>query len=100
MNILRRLGLITTTALAFMAAVTVAAPGVSWALCDDGRTWDPVARLCDPPPPMPVWYQVPPSYAQPWAPAWAPPPPPNPIPGLAIMPVWNPQTNDWSWTPQ
>jgi hypothetical protein len=99
MKILRRLGVITMTALASMAAVTVAAPGVSWAACD-GRTWNPVTRLCDPPPPMPAWYQVPPSYTQPWAPAWAPPPPPSPAPQLALKPVWNPQINDWQWVPQ
>jgi hypothetical protein len=84
-----------------IAGAVLATSAVSSAECDGGRSWDPVARLCDPPPPIPAWYQVPPSYAQPWAPAWAPPPPPpTPLQQLLhLAPVWDPRFNAWSWVP-
>jgi hypothetical protein len=101
---MRKLLLLTSTAmLAFgMVVAGVATAGVSSAECDGGRTWDPVAKLCDPPPPMPAWYQVPPTYAQPWAPPWAPPPPPPTQlqQWLHLQPVWDPRFNAWSWVPQ
>jgi hypothetical protein len=98
-KVLRRLAVTVVVAVAPMALAT---PAVSWAECEGGRTWDPLARLCDPPPPMPAWYQVPPTYAQPWAPPWAPPPPPpTPLQQLLhLQPVWDPRFNAWSWVPQ
>jgi hypothetical protein len=96
-KVLRRLAVTVVVAVALMALAT---PAVSSAECD-GRRWDPVAKLCDPPPAMPAWYQVPPTYAQPWAPPWAPPPPPpTPLEQLLhLQPVWDPRFNAWSWVP-
>jgi hypothetical protein len=98
-KVLRRLAVTVVVAVAPMALAT---PAVSSAECDGGRAWDPAVRLCDPPPPMPAWYQVPPTYAQPWAPPWAPPPPPpTPLQQLLrLQPVWDPRFNAWSWVPQ
>ena len=50
-KVLRRLAVTVVVAVAPMALMT---PAVSSAECDGGRTWDPVAKLCDPPPPMPA----------------------------------------------
>jgi hypothetical protein len=98
-NLFRRSAVLIATAAAPMAAVTLAAPAVSATECDGGRTWDPVAKLCDPPPPVPAWYQAAPSYAQPWAPPWAPPPPPPPSWAVQwdLKPVWDPRLNAWTW---
>ena len=93
------LRLAITTVVAFgMAVVSLATPGVSSAECLGGRTWNPTARLCDPPPAVPAWYQVAPSWAQSWAPPWAPPPPPAPDWAVQFMqPVWDQRLNAWQW---
>ena len=96
---LRRLATITVVALSPMAVVTLAAPAVSSADCG-GRGWDPVAKLCVPPPPVPDWYRVAPTWAQPWAPAWAPLPPPPPPSSIPLKPVWDPRYNAWAFVPQ
>ena len=44
----RRLAAGTTAALAAMAFVTIAAPAVSSAQCDNTQWWDPVANVCRP----------------------------------------------------
>ena len=78
--------------------VTIVAPAVSSAEdCLGGRTCDPVRNMCDPPPPVPAWYQPAPAYAQPWAPPWAPPPPPPPPFAVQfdLKPVWDPGVNEW-----
>ena len=97
---LRRLSAALVVALATAVLVTIAAPAVSSAECEGGRTWDPVAKLCDPPPAVPAWYQPAPDYAQAWAPPWAPPPPPAPgwAQQLQLTPVWDPRLEAWTWT--
>jgi hypothetical protein len=97
---LRRLSAVLVVALATTVLVTIATPGVSSAECEGGRTWDPVAKQCDPPPPVPAWYRAAPSYAQAWAPPWAPPPPPAPgwAQQLQLTPVWDPRLEAWTWT--
>jgi hypothetical protein len=45
-RIVRRLAVVVTAALAPMAYVAVATPAVSWADCDNGSWWDPVANVC------------------------------------------------------
>jgi hypothetical protein len=95
-----RLAAVTVAALAPMTIMTIATPAVSAAEeCPGGRTWDPVARKCDPPPPAPAWYQAAPPYAQSWAPAWVPPPPPTPpwAEALSLKPVWDPKQETWMW---
>ncbi|MBV9515915.1 MAG: hypothetical protein JO280_18040 [Mycobacteriaceae bacterium] len=82
-----------------MTVAAVATPAVSSAECDGGRTWDPMERLCDPPPAVPAWYQVAPTYAQPWAPPWAPPPPSPPSWDPQLKPVWDPRLNAWTLLP-
>ena len=96
----RRLSAVIVAALATAVFVTIATPAVSWAECEGGRTWDPVARLCDPQPPVPAWYRPAPDYAQAWAPPWAPPPPPAPAWAVQaqLTPVWDPRTEAWIWT--
>ena len=98
-DLLRHAFVVIAVAFATMAIVTVAMPAISSAECDNGRTWDPVARVCDPPPPAPAWYQAAPSYAQSWAPAWAPPPPPTPpwAELLSLKPVWDPRLETWTF---
>jgi len=106
---LGRLATITMVALSPMAIVTLAAPAVSSADCG-GRAWDPVAKLCMPPPPVPDWYQAAPTWAQSWAPPWAPPPPPPPPSVMCPSPfdwscgvpqkaVWDPRYNAWTFVP-
>jgi hypothetical protein len=97
---LRRLGAVLVVALATTVLVTIATPGVSSAECEGGRTWDPGAKLCDPPPAVPAWYRPAPSYTQAWAPPWAPPPPPAPgwAQQLQLTPVWDPRLEAWTWT--
>lgn len=96
----RRLSAVIVVALATTVFVTIETPPISSAECDGGRTWDPATRLCDPPPPVPAWYQAAPSYAQAWAPPWAPPPPPAPgwAQQLQLTPVWDPRQEAWIWT--
>jgi hypothetical protein len=96
----RHLAAVAAAAVAPVVLVTVAAPGVAAADdCIGGRTWDPVAKMCTPPPPVPTWYQPAPAYAQSWAPPWAPPPPPPPPYAVQfdLKPVWNPGTNQWEY---
>ena len=99
-TIIRRTATVVAIALAPAAIVTVATPGISGAeQCTDGRTWNPLTVSCDPPPPIPAWYQAAPSYAQSWAPAWAPPPPPTPdwAKELDLKPVWIPSKQEWDF---
>jgi hypothetical protein len=42
----RRLAVVVAAALAPMAYVTVAAPAIGWADCENGAWWDPVANVC------------------------------------------------------
>lgn len=105
-----RMAILGVMASSPMAVVALVMPAVSSADCG-GRTWDPVARVCVPPPPVPDWYQPAPTYAQPWAPPWAPPPPPPPPPvvcpapyntnpcGVPVKAVWDPRYNEWTWVP-
>lgn len=95
---LRHLAIITVVALSPMAIVTLATPAVSSADCG-GRGWDPVAKLCVPPPSLPDWYRAAPTWAQSWAPAWASPPPPAPpwAEAMRLQPVWDPIANTWTW---
>ncbi len=93
----RRMATIVVVALSTLA--TLSSPAVAWADCG-GRTWDPVARLCVPPPPVPEWYQPAPTWAQPWAPPWAPLPPPAPDSPIPLKPVWDPRYNAWAFVPQ
>jgi hypothetical protein len=98
MRILFRRLAIVAVALVPAAVGTVATPAVGGAdQCPDGRTWDPVTVMCDPPPPVPAWYQAAPAYAQSWAPPWAPPPPPTPdwAKQLDLKPVWDPKAEEW-----
>ena len=60
---LRHLAIITVVALSPMAIVTLATPAVSSADCG-GRGWDPVAKLCVPPPSLPDCYRAAPTWAQ------------------------------------
>lgn len=89
----------TVVVAAGMAVVAASTAGVSSAECDAARPWNPVTRMCDPPPPVPAWYQVAPAWAQSWAPAWAPPPPPAPDWAVQydLKPVWDPKLNTWTW---
>jgi hypothetical protein len=43
-----RLAVVIASAIVSMAFVTVAAPGVSSADCDQGQWWDPVGNVCRP----------------------------------------------------
>lgn len=96
---LSRLAVIVVVALSPMAITTVTSPAVGWADCGD-RAWDPVTKLCVPPPPVPEWYQPAPTWAQPWAPPWAPLPPPAPESPIPLKPVWDPRYNAWTFVPQ
>jgi hypothetical protein len=49
---IRRLATGIVVALAPMAVVTVATPGVSSAQCENGWWWNPLANACAPPPPL------------------------------------------------
>jgi hypothetical protein len=108
------------TALAFVpiAAVTVAAPGISSAECNPSvyshcETSSPVppcdknwsrnvwTNECKPPPPIPEWFVPKPAYAPSYAPADIPPPPPPPpwaqVPGMQLHPVWDTGSRQWVW---
>ncbi len=97
-----------------MAAMAVAAPGVSSAQCDPNVTTHCVTSSaqcdpnwsrnvwtneCKPPPPPPAWYAPKPAYVPEFAPADIPPPPPPPpwAQQLQLRPVWDGGHNQWVW---
>jgi hypothetical protein len=84
-----------------VAAVMVAAPGVSSAQCDPNWSRNVWTNECTPPPPMPDWYVPKPAYVPPFAPADIPPPPPPPpwaqLPQMQLRPVWDGGHNRWDW---
>ena len=97
-NFLLRLVGIIVAAIAPIAVATVATPAVSSAECLGGRAWDPLNKVCDPPPPVPAWYQPAPYWTQSWAPPWVPPPPPPQwAVDLQLQPVWDQRLNQWTW---
>lgn len=102
---------VVAVTLVSMAAVTVAAPGVSSAQCDPSVyshcvTSSPQCDLnwsrnvwtneCKPPPPVPDWYVPRPAYAPSFAPADIPPPPPPPPWAQQLHPVWD-GNGQWVW---
>ena len=95
-----------------MAAVTVAAPGVSSPQCDPAvyshcDTSSPQCDLnwsrnvwtneCKPPPPPPAWWTPRPAYAPPYAPLDVPPPPPPPPWAQQLHPIWDEGGQHWVW---
>jgi hypothetical protein len=99
-----------------MAAVMVAAPGISSAQCDPTVTTHCVTSSaqcdpnwsrnvwtneCKPPPPVPDWYVPKPAYVPSFAPADIPPPPPPPpwaqLPQMQLRPVWDGGKGQWVW---
>ena len=84
-----------------MAAVMVAAPGVSSAQCDPNWSRNVWTNECKPPPPVPDWYIPKPAYAPEFAPADIPPPPPPPwwaqLPQMQLRPVWDGGKSQWVW---
>ena len=82
-----------------MAAVTVAAPGVSSAQCDPNWSRNVWTNECKPPPPPPDWFTPKPAYVPSFAPADIPPPPPPPpwAQQLQLRPVWDGGHNQWVW---
>jgi hypothetical protein len=100
MKVRHRLAALVAASFAPIAILTIATPAVGWAEeCPRGAKWDPEARTCNPPPPVPAWYQAAPSWAQSSAPAWAPPPPPPPPWAVALdfKAVWDPRQEAWTW---
>jgi hypothetical protein len=91
----RRMAAVVAVALAPMAAVTVAAPGVSSAQCDPNWSRNVWTNECKPPPPPPSWYQPPPAYAPSFAPLWVPPPPPAPPWAPSAVPAWDQGHQQW-----
>jgi hypothetical protein len=95
-----------------MAAVTVAAPGVSSPQCDPAvythcetslpqcdpnwsrNVW---TNECKPPPPPPAWWTPRPAYAPPYAPLDVPPPPPPPPWAQQLHPIWDEGGQHWVW---
>ena len=84
-----------------MAAVMVAAPGVSSAQCDPNWSRNVWTNECKPPPPVPDWYIPKPAYVPSYAPADIPPPPPPPpwaqLPQMQLRPVWDVGSRQWVW---
>jgi hypothetical protein len=84
-----------------MAAVTVAAPGISSAQCDLNWSRNVWTNECKPPPPPPDWYITKPAYVPSFAPADIPPPPPPPpwaqLPQMQLRPVWDGGRQQWVW---
>ena len=84
-----------------MAAVTVAAPGISSAQCDPNWSRNVWTNECKPPPPPPDWYIPKPAYVPSFAPADIPPPPPPPpwaqLPQMQLRPVWDGGRQQWVW---
>ncbi|WP_163758113.1 hypothetical protein [Mycobacterium botniense] len=78
-----------------LAAVAVMTPAVGVAQCDPNWSRNVWTDVCTPPPPMPAWYQSPPQYAPPFAPADVPPPPPPPPWAPSVNPVWDPGHQAW-----
>ena len=86
---------VPAVALIPMAAVTIAAPGISSAQCDPSWSRNVWTNECKPPPPVPEWYIPRPAYAPPFAPAWIPRPPPAPPWQPGDVPVWNGGLQQW-----
>jgi hypothetical protein len=84
-----------------LAAVMVAAPGVSSAQCDPNWSRNVWTNECKPPPPVPDWYIPKPAYVPSFAPADIPPPPPPPpwaqLPQMQLRPVWDGGKGQWVW---
>jgi hypothetical protein len=84
-----------------MAAVMVAAPGISSAQCDPNWAHNVWTNECKPQPPVPDWYIPKPAYAPSYAPADIPPPPPPPpwaqLPQMQLRPVWIAGKGEWVW---
>jgi hypothetical protein len=84
-----------------MAAVMVAAPGISSAQCDPNWARNVWTNECKPQPPVPDWYVPKPAYAPSYAPADIPPPPPPPpwaqLPQMQLRPVWDVGSRQWVW---
>jgi hypothetical protein len=84
-----------------IAAVTVAAPGVSSPQCDPNWARNVWTNECKPPPPVPDWYIPKPAYVPSFAPADIPPPPPPPpwaqLPQMQLRPVWDGGKGQWVW---
>jgi hypothetical protein len=84
-----------------LAAVMVAAPGVSSAQCDPNWSRNVWTNECKPPPPVPDWYVPKPAYVPSFAPADIPPPPPPPpwaqLPQMQLRPVWDGGKGQWVW---
>jgi hypothetical protein len=82
-----------------MAAVMVAAPGISSAQCDRNWSRNVWTNECKPPPPVPDWYIPKPAWAPSFAPADIPPPPPPPpwAQALQLRPVWDGGHGQWVW---
>jgi hypothetical protein len=84
-----------------MAAVMVAAPGISSAQCDPNWSHNVWTNECKPPPPVPDWYIPKPAYVPSFAPADIPPPPPPPpwaqLPQMQLRPVWDGGKGQWVW---
>jgi len=80
-----------------MAAVMMAAPGVSSAQCDPNWSRNVWTNECKPPPPPPDWWTPRPAYAPPYAPADIPPPPPPPPWAQQLQPVWDEGGMHWVW---
>ena len=86
---------VPAVALIPMAAVTIAAPGISSAQCDPNWSRNVWTNECKPPPPVPEWYIPRLAYAPPFAPAWIPRPPPAPPWQPGDVPVWNGGLQQW-----
>jgi hypothetical protein len=80
-----------------IAAVTIAAPGVSSAQCDPNWSRNVWTNECKPQPPPPEWYIPKPAYAPSFAPADIPPPPPPPPWAQQLRPVWDGGHQQWVW---
>jgi hypothetical protein len=93
----RRLAAAIAVPLLPLAAVTVAAPGVSSAQCDPNWSRNVWTNECKPPPAPPVWWTPRPAYAPPYAPEWISPPPPPPPWAQQLHPVWDEGSLQWVW---
>jgi hypothetical protein len=96
-RIVRRLAAGIAVASFPLAAVAVAAPGVSWAQCDPNFARNAWTNECKPQPPVPDWYVTKPAYVPNFAPADIPPPPPPPPWAQQLRPVWDGGHGQWVW---
>ncbi len=87
-----------------MAAAVLITPAVSSAACDPNMSWNPTARTCTAPPPVPAWYTPAPVYAPSFAGDDVPPPPPKPW-WSPYAPMWQAGFHQWgayftgTWVP-